>query len=64
MFKLTDNQQAILMVLAVILVPLTLWLGSPDPLFSESSLRILFAGIAAGFIVFIKEIAAYKPRQP
>lgn len=61
--KLTDNQQALLMFLALALPSIILWLTSSEPLFTEPSLRILLAGILGGLIAFIKEIADYKPKE-
>lgn len=61
--KLTDRQQAILMFLAVIIPPFIVWLTNPEPLFAELSLRFLLASILGGVIVFIKEIADYKPKE-
>lgn len=51
------------MLAALALPSVLLWLTAPEPLFAESSLRILFAGIVGGVIAFIKEIADYQPGE-
>lgn len=62
MFKLTDKQQALIMLCVVLIPPFIVWVSSPDPLFEQQNLRWLLASILTAFLVFLKEIAAYKPR--
>lgn len=62
MYRLTDKQQAVIMLLVVLIPPLVVWMSSPDPLFQEQNLRWLMASLLCAVLVFLKEFAAYKPR--
>lgn len=51
---LTDTQQAILMLVAFVLVPIIAWLSIGAPT-THIALAALCASILAGFVLFIKE---------
>lgn len=60
MFKLTDTQQAFFMLLIFILPPLSVWMGLGFPM-DKAALGILGSSIVSGILVFIKEMAGWKP---
>lgn len=60
MGKLTDFQQAFLMLLVFVLPVLIVWTSSGMPI-DRTSLGLLFSGILSGILVFIKEMLGGTP---
>jgi len=63
MGKLSDNQQAWLMLLVFILPVLITWTASGTPT-DRTSISLLASGILSGILAFIKEILGGKPPTP
>jgi len=63
MGRLTDIQQAIVMLLVFLLPPLITWtaLGYPT---DRVSLGILGSALLSGILAFLKEVLGGKPPQP
>ena len=61
--KLTDKQQAYLMLLAFVLPAFIVWLTNGKPISDETSLRFLAAAVLSGILAFIKELADYQPKE-
>jgi len=60
MHKLSDREQAYLMLLVFILPPLITWAGLGMPT-DRQSLGILLSAMLSGILAFIKELLGGKP---
>lgn len=60
MGKLTDSQQAVLMLLVFILPVLITWTANGAPT-DKASLALVVSGILSGILAFIKEILGGAP---
>lgn len=61
MIKLTDTQQATLMLLVFVFPALIVWtaLGMPTDI---KSLGLLFSAVLSGAMAFFKELLGWKPK--
>jgi len=62
MHKLSDREQAFLMLLVFMLPPLITWAGLGMPT-DKGSLGILMSAILSGVLAFIKELLGGKPPE-
>jgi len=62
MIKLTDTQQATLMLLVFVFPAFIVWtaLGMPT---DKAALGLLLSSVLSGALVFIKELLGWKPKE-
>lgn len=60
--KLSDQQQAVLVLLAFVLLPLSVWSGNGMPT-DRASVGALVSSLLIGIVLFIKEILGGKPPE-